>query len=201
MGVDGGAALVPEDDLQPGRLPQQRAEGGAFLGPGPLGAVHVPGVAQHQQLYAVLGDEPLYAGEHLLLPAGVDGVGVARQRFGVVGNGDAGVGVAVVDGHDLHGDVPHFSRRAPPRFFHIGSIIHKMAAGSNRKWDETAKNTGFFCKKRLTGGGKCGIVGITCEWVLSFCALFRFGGAGGDHPAGRQKGVPKRKPNLIRRCR
>ena len=55
VGVDGGAALIPEDDLQPGRLPQQRAEGGAFLGPGPLGAIHVPRVAQHQQLYAALG--------------------------------------------------------------------------------------------------------------------------------------------------
>ena len=73
-----------------------------------------------------------------------------------------------------------------------------MAAGSNRKWDETAKNTGFFCKKRLTGGGKCGIVGITCEWVLSFCALFRFGGAEGDHPAGRQKGVPERVKITLR---
>ena len=150
---------------------------------------------------AALAASTLYAGEHLLLSAGVEGVGVARQRLGIVGNGDAGVGVAVVDGHDLHGDVPHFLRRQPPRFFHIGSIIHKMAAGSNRKWDETAKNTGFFCKKRLTGGGKCGIVGITCEWVFSFCALFRFERAEGDHPAGRQKGVPKRKPNLIRRCR
>ena len=40
----------------------------------------------------------------LLLPAGVKGVGVARQRLGIVGNGDAGVGVTVVDGHDLHGD-------------------------------------------------------------------------------------------------
>ena len=50
----------------------------------------------------------------------------------------------------------------------------------------------FFWKKPLTGGDKCGIVGITCEWVLSFCALFRFRRAGRDRPAGRQKVFPDR---------
>ena len=50
----------------------------------------------------MLGDEPLHTGEHLLLLPGVDHVGVPRQRLCIVGNGDAGVGVAVVDSHDLH---------------------------------------------------------------------------------------------------
>ena len=102
MGVDGGAPLVPEDDLQPRLLPQHLGEGGALLRPDAHRAVHVPGIAKHQQLHAVLGDEPLHTGEHLLLLPGVDHVGVPRQRLCIVGNGDTGVGVAVVDSHDLH---------------------------------------------------------------------------------------------------
>ena len=39
---------------------------------------------------------------HLRLPA-VDDGGISGQQAGGVGDGDAGVGVAVVDGHDAHG--------------------------------------------------------------------------------------------------
>ena len=102
MGVDGGAPLVPEDDLQPRLLPQQLPEGGALLRPGPLAAVHVAGIAQHQQLHVVLRDEPPDARQYLLLLPAVEHLGVPRQRLGIVRNGDAGVGVAVVDGHDFH---------------------------------------------------------------------------------------------------
>ena len=84
MGVDGGAPLVPEDHLQPRLLPQQLPEGGALLRPGALGAVHVPGIAQHQQLYVMLGDETPDAGEHLFLLAAVEHVGVPHQRLGIV---------------------------------------------------------------------------------------------------------------------
>jgi hypothetical protein len=84
VGVDGGAPLIPEDHLQPCLLPQQLPEGSALFGAGALGAVHVPGIAQHQQFHVMLGDELPDAGEYLLLLAAVEHVGVPRQRLGIV---------------------------------------------------------------------------------------------------------------------
>ena len=57
---------------------------------------------QHQQLYAVLGDEPLDLRRDRLGAVGGDDGGGARKRQKRVGNGDAGVRVAVVNGHNFH---------------------------------------------------------------------------------------------------
>ena len=102
MGFHGAAALVPQNQGQAGGLLENFAKGGAFFRAGAQGAVHILGVAQHQTLHAVLCNEFLNLCDYLLLPAGVDDGGVAGKSFQTVGDGDAGVGVAIVHGHDLH---------------------------------------------------------------------------------------------------
>ena len=59
--------------------------------------------AHHQLLHPVLTHQPGKFIQHHLGLAGVDGSGGAGHKTGGVGNGDAGVGVAVVDGHNAHG--------------------------------------------------------------------------------------------------
>ena len=102
VGVDGGAALVPEDDRQGSGVLQQDLHGLGFFRTGPPGAVHIDGVAQHQLLYTVLFRQCGDLLRYHFRAVGVDGGGEAGQKTGGVGDGDAGVGVAVVDGHDTH---------------------------------------------------------------------------------------------------
>ena len=53
MGVDGGAALIPEDHRQGRGLLQQHLHGLCLLGAGSQSAVHIHGMAQDQFLRAV----------------------------------------------------------------------------------------------------------------------------------------------------
>jgi hypothetical protein len=84
-------------------------------------------------------------------------------------------------------------------------IIHDFPVPRNRKRTKRAKKPPDSEKTALTGGLIYGIVWFTCEWVLSFCALFRFGRAKGGGSRGREAvGIPGYAtgiPILIRRCR
>ena len=124
VGVDGGAPLVPKGQRQARQLLQGLAEGGGLLRPGPQGAVHVLGIAQHQLPDPVLGDEGGDLLGHHLRPAAVDDRGKPGQRAGGVGYGNAGVGVAVVYGHDLHGKYL--------AFLSFPSIIHDFSPACNK---------------------------------------------------------------------
>ena len=75
-------------------------------------------------------------------------------------------------------------------FPYNGIIVHKTAAVCNGKRRKTPEKSGFFPKNRLTSPANRAILGITCEWVLSFCALFRFGRGGGRSP-GREAKSPQ----------
>ena len=103
MGVDGGAPLVPQHHRQAGGLLQQLPHGLRLFRAGAAGAVHVDGMAQHQPLRAVLPGEKRDPLRHDVGAVGVDDGGEAGQEAGGVRDGDTGVGVAVVDGHDAHG--------------------------------------------------------------------------------------------------
>ena len=59
-------------------------------------------MAEHQLGDAVLGDEPLDLRRDRLGAVGGDDGGEARERQKRVGDGDAGVRVAVVNGHNFH---------------------------------------------------------------------------------------------------
>lgn len=59
-----------------------------------------------------------------------------------------------------------------------GIIIHKKNAACNRKSRKTPEKAVFFLKNQLTSAKNRAILGITCEWVLSFCALFASGAQG-----------------------
>lgn len=102
MGVDGGAALIPEYHRQPRDLAQHIRHGLRLFRPGTPGSVHVLWVPQYQLFRAVLGGQLGDLLRHCLGAVGVDGGGEARKKTSGVGNGDAGVGVTVVDGHNAH---------------------------------------------------------------------------------------------------
>ena len=106
MGIHRGAPLVPQGHGEARCLPQCLSKGGGLLGTGTHGAVHVLGIAQHQLRDPVLREQPEDLLYHHLRLAAVDDGGEARQRAGDVGDGDAGVGVAVINGHDLHSHIP-----------------------------------------------------------------------------------------------
>ena len=106
MGVDGGAPLVPKDDLHPGALLQHGGQIPVEIGLPAVGAVHVFGEAQYHLVRAVYFDQLDQLVHHHLLPPAVDGGGGPHQKAGGVGQGHAGVGVAVVDGHNAHGIPP-----------------------------------------------------------------------------------------------
>ena len=53
MGVDGGAAFIPEDHRQGRGFLQQRFHGFCLLGAGSQSAIHVHGMAQDQFLRTV----------------------------------------------------------------------------------------------------------------------------------------------------
>ena len=103
MSVDGGAPLVPQDHRQAGGLLQQLPHGLGLFRAGPAGAIHVDGMPQHQPFHPVLLCQKCDLFRHPVRAVGVDDGGEAGQQAGGVGDGDAGVGVAVVDGHDAHG--------------------------------------------------------------------------------------------------
>ena len=62
-------------------------------------------------------------------------------------------------------------------FLFNDGIIHKNTAACNRESRKTLEKAVFFVKNQLTSRKNRVILGITCEWVFSFCALFRFEGA------------------------
>ena len=107
MGVDGGAALIPENHRQGRGLLQQHLHGLCLLGARPQSAVHIYGMAQDQFLRAVFLGQGRHLLHHHLLAAAVDDGGEPGQQAGGVGNGDAGVGVAVVDCHNAHSVTPY----------------------------------------------------------------------------------------------
>ena len=166
VGVNGGAALVPKGDGQGGGFFQQGLHGLSLFRPGAPGAVHVDGVAQHQLLHAVLlrqGGDPF---RHHFGAVGVDDGGEAGQEAGGVGDGDAGVGVAVVDGHDAHRGVLSF-----PVFSKVE--YHRSRPGARAA--EAAKILEIFLKKWLTAGLTYGTISLTCEkGLLLSCAFFAF---------------------------
>ena len=100
--VHSRAPLIPKRDGETGRLAQQRREALRLFRPRAARAVHIQRVAEHQLGDAVLGDEPLDLRRDRLGAVGGDDGGEARKRQKRVGNGDAGVRVAVVNGHNFH---------------------------------------------------------------------------------------------------
>ena len=102
MGLHGAAPFIPQYQGQGGGRLQDFTQRGTFLRPGTQGAVHIFGIAQHQTLHAVFGDELLNLSHHLILPAAVYHGGEAGQGLHAVGDGDTGMGVAIVNGHDFH---------------------------------------------------------------------------------------------------
>ena len=117
MGLHGAAALIPKHQGKACGLLENFPQDGTFFSPRAQGAVHILGIAQDQTLHAVLGDEGLNLRYHLLLAAGVYDRGEACQSLQTVGDGDAGVGIAVVDGHNFHGYF--LSKAAVWHFFFI----------------------------------------------------------------------------------
>ena len=102
MGVDGGAPLVPELHRQSEALPEDVRQGAGLLGALTQGSVHVLGVAQDDLGDGVLLDELPQAVQDHVLPPGVDHSGISGDGAGEVGEGHAGVGVSVVNGHNAH---------------------------------------------------------------------------------------------------
>ena len=125
VGLHGAAPFVPQRDVQSRGFPQRVGVGGAFLGAGPQRAVHVLGIAQHQLRHAVLLHQTADFRRHHVGLAAVDDGGEPRQRTGGVGNGHAGVGIAVINGHDLHKNLL-MGEMFP-------SIIPRFAAFRNRE--------------------------------------------------------------------
>lgn len=101
MGLHGAAALIPKHKRQARGIPENFPQGGALFRPGTQGAVHILGVAQHQALHPMLGDEGPDLRHNLLLAAGMDDRGEPGQGLQAVGDGDACVGVAIVNGHNF----------------------------------------------------------------------------------------------------
>ena len=218
VGVDGGAPLVPEHDRQPRGLLQQALHGLGLLRPGPQCAVHVHGMAQHQLLRPVFFRQLRHPLGHRLRPVGGDDGGEARKEPCGIRNGDARVGVAIVNGHDTHRNSFPLPRacdrdageRLPPRFplsYHAAARFGKenpRFAGKISAFPE--KISGFFPEKPLTRRLTCDKISLTCEKGLSYHAYFRF--SGGKRGALRTQGGKRRPPagagqdaNSKRRCR
>lgn len=102
MGVHGGAALVPEDDLHASDLLKLGGEGLVQVGPGALGAVHIPGEAHNKLVHLIFLYHTGQLLQHHLGLSAVDGGGGSRQKSRGIGESHAGMGVAVVNGHDPH---------------------------------------------------------------------------------------------------
>ena len=97
-GGDGGLALVPHPDGQAAHFGHQVPQLAALLGPGALGAVHIPGQAHHNQFSPVglggLADFGRHLGHGFFLDLGFQGGG---QDLAGVTDGQPGAAVAIIN--------------------------------------------------------------------------------------------------------
>ena len=95
---DGGLALVPHPNVQAAHLGHQIPQLAALLGPGPLGAVHIPRQADDDQPDAVffgcIADFGRHLGHGFFFDLGLEGGG---QNLAGVTDGQAGAAVAVIN--------------------------------------------------------------------------------------------------------